>query len=151
MDESPAPGLVDLAVADVATHGEVDVQAVTTRVPLRYPEVGEGLAEALTQAAEELADVLPELYLVMAALGVGEGPEPVQSVGRRIPPDAGAGTPGRLRSRPFGVLRLTPASPVDLPPWACALERTACLGRIGVEGDHPSSLLQLPEFRCYYK
>ena len=57
MDESPPPRRIDLAVADVPPDGEVHMQAMASRMPLRYPEVGKGLADELAQIPEELADI----------------------------------------------------------------------------------------------
>ena len=110
---NPRPRIPDLAVADVAPDGEVNMEAMTARVPLWYPPVRGGLAQALTQIPEELADIFPKLDLVMAAFCVGEGAEPVQSVGRRIPAGTCPRLSGSLGCGSLRVFRFSSAPPVD--------------------------------------
>ena len=82
VDEAPPPRRLDLAVADVAADGEVDVQAVAAGVSFGYPKIGKGFTEEFPQVPEELGDIVPKSDLVMARLGIGQRPQPVQPVGR---------------------------------------------------------------------
>jgi len=151
VDEAPPPRRLDLAVADVAADGEVDVQAVAAGVSFGYPKIGKGFTEEFPQVPEELGDIVPEQFLVVAGHGVGERPETVEPVGRCVAPDCRTGSPRGLLRRSFGVPRLTPASPVHRLPLKCALECAPGFGCSDVETEHPAALFQRPEFRCYIK
>jgi hypothetical protein len=136
-DPAP-PEVANQALAHVPTDSEVDVQAMPARMPLRHPEVRQGLAAKLApQTLEELGNVRAQLRVVEATLArIRERRQPVEPIRRQVPT--------YLRARPapgllFGALNIGCLAADRRTPegW---LEAATALGGIRVERECPASL-----------
>ena len=107
---TPPPRLFDQPNFDEPPDREMHMQPMTTRMPLRRPQIRERLAaKTVAQITPELRHMNPQHHRVMAtSTRIRQRPQPIQTIRRGITTTLRPRPPRRLRRRPIRVHRLTP-------------------------------------------
>jgi hypothetical protein len=74
VNESATPCINDAGPRDVLPYDKVQMQFVTVFVPLRNPQVWEGLFIPRLQLAEEFSYISSDLALIRAGFCIGQSP-----------------------------------------------------------------------------